>query len=136
MFDVQQRLELVGHACAGMGALHRAGVAHLDMKPENLLVFSEGGRPVLKVADLGLARPMDPATGLCHSGGRFQCAPAPQLCTCWSMGGPHVCPLFNDDMRQGPVSAMIIGLYRLIWSEMPLLCSLPQGSREPNNGLP
>ena len=58
------------------------GWPHLDLKPENLLVFSEGGRRVLKVADLGLARRMVPGTSLCNCGGQYQCAPAPQLCIC------------------------------------------------------
>ncbi|MGE0712032.1 MAG: serine/threonine-protein kinase [Planctomycetota bacterium] len=38
---------------AGLDAIHRAGVLHLDLKPENVIVTPEGR---LKIVDLGLGR--------------------------------------------------------------------------------
>jgi tetratricopeptide (TPR) repeat protein len=51
----RRRTEGVAHivqACRGLEVLHAAGIIHLDLKPENLLLFGD----VLKVADLGLSR--------------------------------------------------------------------------------
>ena len=48
-----RRLELIEHACAGLAHAHRAGVVHLDIKPDNLMLDESG---VVKVLDFGIAR--------------------------------------------------------------------------------
>ena len=65
--DLQQRraegLRYFKEACRGVGAIHEAGAAHLDLKPENLL-FVNG---VLKVSDFGVslaAQSLQTATGV------------------------------------------------------------------------
>jgi formylglycine-generating enzyme required for sulfatase activity len=45
-------LDLFRQACAGVGAIHEAGLVHMDLKPENLLIHE----CVVKVADFGLSR--------------------------------------------------------------------------------
>jgi len=62
----EERLEegmvLFRQACRGVEALHEAGLAHMDLKPENLLLLPDEGAGEeepgwqVKVADFGLAR--------------------------------------------------------------------------------
>ena len=50
---LRRRLELIEGACAGLAHAHHAGVVHLDVKPDNLIVDDTG---VVKVLDFGIAR--------------------------------------------------------------------------------
>jgi serine/threonine protein kinase len=59
---LEEGLALLRQACRGVEALHEQGLAHMDLKPENLLLMKEGSEPseetewTVKVADFGLAR--------------------------------------------------------------------------------
>jgi serine/threonine protein kinase len=53
----------VGHACSfvhqaamGLQHAHEAGMVHRDIKPDNLMLTSEGGRAIIKILDFGLAK--------------------------------------------------------------------------------
>jgi serine/threonine protein kinase/TM2 domain-containing membrane protein YozV len=53
----RRALELMEEATAGLAAAAARGLVHRDVKPANLLLCEEPGRrPVLKVADFGLAK--------------------------------------------------------------------------------
>ena len=47
-------LELYLQVCQGLDSIHKAGLIHLDLKPENLLFVNS----ILKVSDLGTAYPL------------------------------------------------------------------------------
>jgi serine/threonine-protein kinase len=53
----REALDILGPVLSALGAAHRAGMVHRDVKPENILIASEGSYAhAVKVADFGLAR--------------------------------------------------------------------------------
>ena len=52
--DANRALDVVASVLAGLSALHRAGIIHRDVKPENIILANDGR---IKVTDFGLARP-------------------------------------------------------------------------------
>lgn len=60
-WDEQRLWHLTLQAAIGIHALHSSNVAHLDIKPENLLCQRdpETGGLIVKIGDFGLARPLD-----------------------------------------------------------------------------
>ena len=59
---------LVREGCAALGAAHRAGVVHRDVKPENIFLVDAPGGFLVKVLDFGLAKSMTLETGLTQTG--------------------------------------------------------------------
>ena len=58
--------QLISRLAAAISAVHRNGIAHRDVKPENILVRPDDGQPVL--IDFGLAHLEDEAPGLTRTG--------------------------------------------------------------------
>jgi len=52
-FSIQESLDLMIQACAGLGYAHRAGLVHCDVKPQNMLITMDRK---LKITDFGIAR--------------------------------------------------------------------------------
>jgi serine/threonine protein kinase len=50
---IEESVGLVIQVCAGVGYAHRAGLVHCDLKPQNILVTSDGRA---KITDFGIAR--------------------------------------------------------------------------------
>ncbi|GAA1993437.1 Stk1 family PASTA domain-containing Ser/Thr kinase [Catenulispora subtropica] len=56
-FTPREALEILAPVLSALGAAHRAGMVHRDVKPENVLIAGAGSYAhAVKVADFGLAR--------------------------------------------------------------------------------
>jgi non-specific serine/threonine protein kinase/serine/threonine-protein kinase len=55
----RERLELFVEVCEAIQHAHQRGVLHRDVKPHNVLVTREDGRPRPRVIDFGLAKAFD-----------------------------------------------------------------------------
>jgi serine/threonine protein kinase len=65
-FDCPRAIDLSRQLCAGLAALHGAGIVHLDLKPSNVLIARGlDGSEVAKVLDFGIAvKEMTPPSAL------------------------------------------------------------------------
>jgi len=57
--SVKDRIGLFQQVCSGIQHAHLKGVMHRDLKPDNVLVTLQDGKPLAKVIDFGLAKAMD-----------------------------------------------------------------------------
>jgi tetratricopeptide (TPR) repeat protein len=57
-YTIRQRLELFAQACEAVQHAHQKAVIHRDLKPGNILVMLQDGKPAVKVIDFGLAKAM------------------------------------------------------------------------------
>jgi serine/threonine-protein kinase len=65
--DLTPALQIAKQVCRGLAAVHKAGIVHGDLKPQNVMVMGNG---IAKLMDFGVARPrarQDPS-GLVVSG--------------------------------------------------------------------
>ena len=53
---ISEGIELFKQACLGIKAIHDAGLVHWDIKPENLLLYKDDDKIIVKVSDLGTSR--------------------------------------------------------------------------------
>ncbi|MFD4428193.1 serine/threonine-protein kinase [Nocardia sp. NPDC058497] len=68
--DCARAVHIIGEAARGLDAVHRAGLLHRDVKPANLLVAEEPGRPDrVLVTDFGIARRAEDTATLSAEGG-------------------------------------------------------------------
>ena len=54
--SIEERLELFIRVCEGLQHAHQKGIIHRDIKPSNILVYKEGGKPIPKIIDFGVAK--------------------------------------------------------------------------------
>ncbi len=64
---LRRACEIGAQAAEGLGAVHRLGVVHRDVKPENLFLV-EGPGVDLRILDFGVAKPRSGLGGLTHAG--------------------------------------------------------------------
>ncbi|MFC1573363.1 tetratricopeptide repeat protein [Candidatus Eisenbacteria bacterium] len=57
--STRERLELLIPVCLAIHHAHQKGIIHRDVKPSNVLVAVQDGKPVPKVIDFGVAKAID-----------------------------------------------------------------------------
>lgn len=112
-------LPLFGQLLAGVGAAHRQGVLHRDLKPGNVLLHTDGDRLVAKIADFGIAKVAAEVTGGVGGAERL-------TRTGMSMGTPgYMAPEQLVDAsradRRADVFALGVILYEMLAGKSPFL---------------
>ena len=49
-----QKVKVSLEICSGLGYMHSKGIAHRDLKPQNILLF--GRNPISKISDFGSSK--------------------------------------------------------------------------------
>jgi eukaryotic-like serine/threonine-protein kinase len=60
---IPDRIRLLTTVCRAVEHAHRRGVLHRDLKPSNILVADEGGVPLPKIIDFGIAKALSEVGG-------------------------------------------------------------------------
>jgi len=64
-FEPKEAIEIISQVCRALDAAHSEGVIHRDLKPQNIMVDSQGK---VSVMDFGIARSMDMGAGMTQTG--------------------------------------------------------------------
>lgn len=59
MLNLTERLRLFVLVCNAIQHAHQRGVIHRDIKPSNILIATQGGQPVPKIIDFGVAKALN-----------------------------------------------------------------------------
>ena len=104
-----QALEIVKQVALALGFAHSKGYLHRDVKPENIMLTNTG---VVKLMDLGLARPMnvDPGMALTQEG---QAVGTPDYMS------PEQAQGFKDLTSATDLYSLGAVLYRMITGKLP-----------------
>lgn len=54
--SIEERLNVFVDVCRALQHAHQKGIVHLDLKPSNILVAEQDGKPFVKVIDFGIAK--------------------------------------------------------------------------------
>ena len=64
---IKDRLRLFQQVCEGVQHAHQKAIIHRDIKPSNILVTEVDGKPVPRIIDFGIAKPMSQGRRSAHA---------------------------------------------------------------------
>lgn len=68
-FEVAFIIRLAQQVLSGLASLHDEGIIHRDISPDNLMLTrTNAGHEIVKIIDLGIAKPVDAGEGLTSAG--------------------------------------------------------------------
>ncbi len=125
LLPVGLALEIARQALRAIGHVHRHGIVHRDVSPDNLMLTTDvDGRPLVKLLDLGLIKTVD-GTGagsrLTAAGvfvGKFRYA-APEQFDEPAQAAP------GEDRRRGDLYSLAVVLYELLTGRYPIAGDSP-----------
>ena len=59
--SLRSRILLFQQVCEGVMHAHQKAVVHRDLKPNNILVMEDNGKPIVKIIDFGIAKALEDA---------------------------------------------------------------------------
>ncbi len=112
--------QIATEICAGLSAIHEAGVIHRDLKTRNIMMTPRGGRECAVVMDFGLARELEPTklddqAGMTRPGAVLG---TPEYMAPEQFEGAEV-------TRATDVYALGVILYELVTGKQPFAASTP-----------
>src|SRR5688572_14965631 len=81
-------IAILRQVCKGLAAAHAAGIVHRDIKPDNIVLETRGGRSdIVKILDFGIATMLDEDSGVRTLGAGTPHYLAPELISGASFDG-------------------------------------------------
>ncbi len=113
---IRRAVSLAIQIAEGLHVVHRAGILHRDVKPQNIMVRQTEEEEAVKLMDFGIARPLDSHTRLTHVGfvvgtGKYM---APEI----TQHGQY--------SQQSDLYAWGIVLYEMLSGKVPFTASTPE----------
>ena len=119
-FPWREAQRIATEICAGLSAIHEAGVIHRDLKSRNIMLTPRGDHECAVLMDFGLARELEPAhlddhTGMTRPGALLG---TPEYMAPEQFEGQEVTPATD-------VYALGVILYELVTGKQPFAASTP-----------
>jgi serine/threonine protein kinase len=113
---IRQAVSLAIQIAEGLHVVHRAGILHRDVKPQNIMVRQTEEEEAVKLMDFGIARPLDSHTQLTHVG--FAVGTAGYMAPEITQHGQY--------SQQSDLYAWGIVLYEMLTGKVPFTAPTPE----------